>query len=303
MTSCSANLRRARPLLGTIVEIQVAGFGESESHAAIDAAFATVEEVQRRMSFHDPASTLSRLNRLAAVEPLKVDEWTFEVLQFAAEVHRVSGGLFDVAVAPVLQAQGFLPADALDEPCAESPTSFAAVQLLPDRTVRLHRPGVRLDLGGIAKGFAVDQAVATLCEAGVPGGLVNAGGDLRAFGDDSFAISIRHPDHPGARLAEIELRGHSLATSAHYFADRQVSGATLTPIIDPHSGATACKVRTATVRASTAMAADALTKVVMLAGEAALPVLEHFGADGIFVAESGAAMCSPGFHAAFEFSS
>ena len=111
MKSRSNNVRRARPALGTIIEIEVGGVKEREAHAAIDAAFASVEEVHRRMSFHEPASMLSRLNRLAAVQPLRVDEWTFEVLQFAAEVYRESDGLFDVTVAAVLQDRGFLPAE------------------------------------------------------------------------------------------------------------------------------------------------------------------------------------------------
>jgi thiamine biosynthesis lipoprotein len=300
MTPPSNSVRRARPLLGTIVEIQASGLGESESHAAIDAAFAEIEEVQRRMSFHDPASTLSRLNRLAGVEPLPVDDWTFDVLEFAAEMHRVARGIFDVTVAPHLQTQGFLPAD---ERGAARAVGFAAVQLLPDRCVRFHHPDLRLDLGGIAKGYAVDRAVAALQRAGIQRGLVNAGGDLRAFGDEAFAISIRHPDNPLAALATIPLHESSLATSAHYFADRLVPGATLGPIVHPPSGEPTAIIRSATVRACTAMAADALTKVVMLAGEDALPVLAHFEADAIFVAESGAAMCSPGFHAAFELSS
>lgn len=301
MKLLSNSVRRARPLLGTIVEIDVGGLEESAAHAAIDAAFATVEEVQRRMSFHDPASIVSQLNRLAGFEPLQVDEWTFEVLQFAAEVHRVSGGLFDVTVAPALQARGFLPTDECGAR-REGVVTFASVQLLPDRKVRFHLPDTRIDLGGIAKGYAVDRAVATLGELRVPRGLVNAGGDLRAFGDRPFAVAIRHPDNPGASLAAVDLCDSSLATSAHYFADRQVAGATLAPIIDPRTGDCTGTVRTATVRARTAMAADALTKVLMLAGEAALPLLEHFGADAIFVADGGRALCSPGFHAALELS-
>ena len=273
---------------------------EDTSHAAIDAAFDAIAEVQRRMSFHDPSSMLSRLNRLAAFEPLQVDDWTFEVLEFAAEMHRVSGGIFDVTVGADLQARGFLPV----VPDGATPSAdFAAVQLLPGRFVRFHRSGLRLDLGGIAKGFAVDRAVAALRDAGAVGGLVNAGGDLRAFGDESFAVAIRHPEQPGANLATIDLHESALATSAHYFADRLVPSADFAPIIHPQSGEPARTVRSATVRARSAMVADALTKVLMLAGEAALPMLEHFDADGIFVAANGAAMCSPGFHATLELSS
>jgi len=205
-------------------------------------------------------------------------------------------------VAPLLQNRGFLP-QGEDSSTATARIGFSGVRLLDGRRVRFREPGVRLDLGGIAKGFAVDRAVAVLQRAGVLSGLVNAGGDLRAFGDETFTIAIRHPENPAATLSQVALHGASLATSAHTFADRISPGETIGPIFHPRSHQLAHTVRSATVCAESAMTADALTKIVMLEGARALPVLEHFGADAIFVAENGEAMCSPGFHAAFELSS
>ncbi len=287
----SNSIRRARPLLGTLVEIEVCGLTENVAHGTITAAFGVIEEVQRRMSYHDPASLLSRINREAARQPVELDEWTFEVLSAAAEMHRLSGGTFDVTIAPRLEELGFLPTTGT----IPNGGTFADVELRADRTVRFHRPGLRLDLGGIAKGFAVDQAIAALKRSGVPGALVNAGGDLRAFGDEPFPVAIRHPEDPRATLTTVALQNAALATSAHYFADRLVSGSAAGPIIDPQTGAQAHLIRSASVRAETAMLADALTKVVMLTGEAALPVLTHFRAAAIFVATDAAAMCSPGW--------
>ena len=299
MTRPSGELRQARPLLGTIVELVADGLGEKAARAAMADAFATVGEVQRRMSYHDPASTLSRINREAARGAVAVDEWTFAVLSAAAEMHRVSGGVFDVAVAPRLEALGFLPATG----ARLSFANFSDVELGSDRTVRFHRPDMRIDLGGIAKGFAVDQAVGALQRSGVPRGLVNAGGDLRAFGGEPFSVAIRHHENPRATLTTVALQNAAIATSAHYFADRLVPGSTAGPIIDPRTGAQARRIRNASVRADSAMLADALTKVVMLAGEAALPVLRHFRADAIFIATGAEAMCSPGWHAALHLSS
>ncbi len=295
MPSRSNNVRRARPLLGTFVEIEVGGLGESAAHRVIGEAFSAVEEVQRRMSFHDPASVLSRINREAAECAVEVDAWTFEVLSAAAEVQRVSGGVFDVTVAPHLQALGFLPAENPAPRFADRTPSFNDVELLPGNRVRFHRADVRLDLGGIAKGFAVDQAVAALQRSSVPRGLVNAGGDLRAFGRRPHRIAVRHPENPQAMHYALRLQNAAVATSAHYFAGRWSPGQTLAPIVDPRTGARAERVRSATVRAPSAMLADALTKVVMLTGEAALPVLTHFRADAIFIATGARAMCSPGW--------
>ena len=301
MTSLSNEVRRARPLLGTYVEIATVGMPKEAAHRAIDAAFAAIEEVQRRMSFHDSESVLSRLNRDAARQAVRVDAETFTVLQTAAEVHRASGGMFDVTIAPPLQEFGFLPGGRPSHRGARR-ASFADVELLPGRFVRFRRPDIRLDLGGIAKGFAVDRAVAALRRAGVPQGLVNAGGDLRAFGGCQ-RVAIRHPDRPQTAYCALPLHNAALATSAHYFAERWQPGQTLAPIIDPRTGRQGTPVRSATVRARTAMLADALTKVVMLGAEAALPALNHFRADAIFISALGEEKCSPRWHAALELSS
>ncbi|MEA3209390.1 MAG: FAD:protein transferase [Chthoniobacter sp.] len=292
---------RARPLLGTFVEIQADGLSELDGHRSIDRAFDAMAEVQRRMSFHDPASTLSRLNRLASHGPVRVDEWTFDVLKTAAEIHLVSHGVFDVTIAPHLQRLGFLPPAAGPAvPMAARRWSFADVQLLPDRSVRFLHPNLRIDLGGIAKGFAVDQAVAALQAAGVERGVVNAGGDLRVFGQEAFVVSIRHPARPGTALGTLSLSNRALATSAHYFADERISGRRLGPFINPRTGRRQARLQSVSVDAPTAILADALTKVVMLAPDDSAHVLERFGASALCVAAGRGVRCIPGGRAAFQ---
>ena len=293
----SRGLRRAQPWLGTIVEIVLPEAGAREEEAT-RAAFAEIAEVQRRMSFHDPASMLSRINREAAHVVVPVDEWTLAVLQAAAELHRISGGLFDITVAPQLQERGHLPGPRPVGPGG----SFADVELVSGDGVRFRRPGMALDLGGIAKGFAVDRAVDALRGAGVAAGLVNAGGDLRAFGVEAFAVSIRNPDRPGETLVEVPVKDEALATSAHYFSEGMAEGATgpaivFPPLIEPHP-----LPRSVTVRAPRALHADALTKVVMLDPEAAAPVLRHFGASAFFVSTDGELLCSEDWNATLHVS-
>lgn len=297
MKSRLSEVRRARPLLGTFVEITVDGLNASDAGHAIDEAFRVIEEVQCRMSFHDPGSTLSFLNRNAGHLAVPVDHWTFHVLECAAELHALSGGVFDVTVAPQLQTLGFLPVAGSGGGAPVSrDMSFADVELLPDRRVRFRNPNVKIDLGGIAKGFAVDQAIAALQNIGVPRGLVNAGGDLRAFGPEGFPVFIRHPDDPGSALLSFRLTNAALATSGHYFADRIVAGAKRGPIVNVRRGQLAHIVTSATVRASRATQADALTKVVMIRGEESLPVLNYFRADAIFVGRGGKTRCSSDWH-------
>ena len=109
MTSAFASVRRARPLLGTFVEITAVGTPAPAIDAAIDAAFETIEIVHRLMSFHEAESDVSRLNRDAATHPVRVHRWTYEVLAAALALQRCSDGLFDVTVAPILHRLGVLP--------------------------------------------------------------------------------------------------------------------------------------------------------------------------------------------------
>ncbi len=295
-------LRRARPLLGTFVEITAAGAPERVLGTAVDEAFTAIAEVQRRMSFHDPDSTLSRLNREAAKQPVAVDDKTWQVLRFAARLHRASAGVFDPSVAPALQAHGFLPgkeiADPERSPAANGHGNFNDVEfLVAGRRIRFRRSGIVLDLGGIAKGFAVDEAVAALQRTGVPRGVVNAGGDLRVFGSVAWPVGIRAPLDPGRRLLDLALRDRAMATSAPTFSPvRDVNDRPVGPFIDPRNGRPSAELLSATVVAPSAMLADALTKWLLLAPDSALPFLESADAAALVVLADGTVQCSSNWH-------
>src|SRR5476651_2651527 len=220
MTSPSAAgrpaiIRRARPLLGTIVEITVVGAASPAATRALNAAFAAIERVQARMSYHDPASELSAINRDAARRPTRISRPLADVLRAAVALAQETDGAFDPTIAPVLAGWGLLPR--LDGRTGrERRASWRDIELSAGRLVRFHAP-LHLDLGGIAKGFAVDQAIACLRQRGVPAALVNAGGDLRAFGRRAWPIVVRDPSQPGSAAAELSLRNAAVATSAHYF--------------------------------------------------------------------------------------
>lgn len=193
---------RARPLLGTLVTVQVRG-EHAGAKAAIEAAFAEVALVHRLMSAHAPDSELARLARARPGEPVALHPHTAAVLRLAQSFYRASGGAFDP------QAAGERLADAGCRAGLCSPdaaTGRFADLVLDDDTVQPDGP-LRLDLGGIAKGYAVDQAVAALRGHGIASGLVNAGGDLRAFGSTPWRIELQHPtvwarSQPLLRLCE-----------------------------------------------------------------------------------------------------
>lgn len=236
--------RRARPLLGTFVEISAWGGAD----AAVARAFDAIQALQKALSFHDPASELSLLNRDGHDSVLRISRDLRRVLCMALRIARLSAGAFD----PTAGSRG---------------ASWRDIELLPGSRVRFRRP-LRVDLGGIAKGYCVDRAVAELKRAGVESGLVNAGGDLRAFGARAFALHLRHPRDPRQLLPLGELRDAALATSATYLRgqERCAGSAPLAP------GASI------SVRAPRAAIADALTKVVAVMGGRAAPVLARYRA-------------------------
>jgi FAD:protein FMN transferase len=309
MAAACASIRRARPLLGTFVEIAVAGEASDTLEAAVEAAFSAVATVHRLMSFHEPGSDVSRLNRDAAARAVEVHDRTYEVLVTAVDLHRRSGGAFDISVAPALQRLGLLPdvssldtnfphdgrvpspplggererdcaargADSVDEP----------IQLLPENRVRFASVAVKIDLGGIAKGYAVDRAIETLQRHGIAEGIVNAGGDLRVFGPRPYLVDIRDPRQPERTIFRVAISNAALASSASRFDPALSRHALPSAVIDPMTAMPARSISGATVCAAACVIADALTKVVMNAGEDAGTVLEHYEADALFVSSHG----------------
>ncbi len=296
MATVSDRVRRARPLLGTFVEIEVARAARSEIDAAINSAFEAVEGVHRLMSFHEPESDVSRLNHEAWLRPVRVHTLTFQVLEAAVEMHRRSKGIFDIAIAPTLQSMGLLPRLSADSPDVADGRMLDAIELLPGQTVRFRHPAVRIDLGGIAKGFAVDGALQALRGFGVTSGLGNAGGDLAAFGEEPQTIHIRHPRDPRRLICNIEVTDEALASTARRIDLFQSADTTGSAIIDPRTRKPAHTIDGATVRASSCMVADALTKIVMIAGTDAIELLEHYNASALLISSDGDVQITPDWH-------
>lgn len=296
MAIASDKIRRARPLLGTFVEIEVAGAAKSEMAAAVDAAFEAVACVHRLMSFHEDDSDVSRLNREAWLRPTEVHAWTFAVLETAVEMNRRSKGIFDIAVAPALQSMALLPRPDDDRPIAAQARSYDAIELLEGQTVRFRDRDVRIDLGGIAKGFAVDRALEVLRGARMTSALVNAGGDLAAFGPEAQTIHIRHPRDPRRLMCSVEISDEALASTARRYDPVQSADTVDSAIIDPATGKATEASDGVTVRARSCMVADALTKMVMICGTDAIEWLEHYHASALLVCLDGDVRITPDWH-------
>jgi thiamine biosynthesis lipoprotein len=296
MATTRDRLRRAKPLLGTFVEIAVANAAHDVMAAAVEDAFDAIARVHRCMSFHDPASDVSRLNQHAAAGAVTVDPWTFQVLEAAVELHRRSAGLFDVGIARVLQEAGLLPGPPYARP--PSPLVYSAddpIELLPEHRIRFRDRNVAIDLGGIAKGFAVDRALDALREHGLPQGLVNAGGDLAVFGAEPESIFIRHPLDPDRLVCQVQLANEALASSGGRLDLFESSSVARQAIIDPRTQEPPRAIAGVSVRASSCLMADALTKVVMIQGEDSAALLDHYHASALVVLIAGDICVTPGW--------
>lgn len=268
-----------RPAMGTLLHVSASGTNTKATEQALDDAIAAVERVDRLMSFHSPDSELSRLNREAVRAPQQVDPWTYAVLRRALRVSDLSDGLFDVSVAPVLVREGLLPqaTDTLPDR-----GSWRDISLLPDSRVAFRQP-ILIDLGGIAKGFAVDMAIHLLRAAGCTEASVNAGGDLRRFGVHSQTIHLRRAS---GLIPVAQLRCGAVATSAPYLSDEQRLAQPLGHIVDPRAQTFWKGSGAVMVAARSCVMADALTKVAALAGPACGPLLAHLGARALWDADS-----------------
>jgi FAD:protein FMN transferase len=267
-------MRRARPLLGTYVEIEANGAAAQDLERAVNAAFDAVARVHRLMSFHEAGSDVSRLNRRAAFEPVSVDRWTATVLRRARRIFDATDGLFDCAVGHELMRRSLLPSHDLDHVVSGA---FSAVELLSDNRVRFSA-AIAIDLGGIAKGFAVDRAIAALRGHGVREAVVNAGGDLRVIGDTARPIHIRCPTEDRGLVPAGLLRNGALATSsatATVARDRMRLAGPSAPV---RSGAMGIDRNAYSVVAPNCLLADALTKVLVQIGDIDGDYFRHFGA-------------------------
>lgn len=253
-------IRRCRPLLGTFVEIAVTGTSAEKLERALAGAFASVEQAHRLMSFYDPASDIARINRQAFQSRVVVHPWTWRVLQAAQRFARESSGVFD--------------------PTAARPGhgNWADIVLEKNCAVRLRRR-VTIDLGGIAKGFAVDRAVAALRKRNVRGGIVNAGGDLRVFGAAPRTVLVRNPRSPGEFSARVRVRNLAIASSATCFAPDA--------LFDGRTRRHVARLLSVTIAARDCMTADALAKIVFTLRENAAPVLRRYRAHALILDRTG----------------
>ena len=303
-----------QPHMGTLFRIQLYAPDCDKAAAAARAAFARVAELNSIMSDYDPKSELMRLCDQAGGEPVKVSGPLFTVLARAQQVSRDSEGAFDVTIGPVVKLWrrtrkvARLPdADTLQ--AARALVDWRAVVLDPEQqTVQLKRKGMRLDLGGIAKGYAADEMLAILKKHGLSRALIAAGGDLRAGdappGKTGWTVAIAPLEPKGAPNQEgpryLTLVNAAVSTSGDAEQFVEIAGVRYSHLVDPRTGLGIPGRISATVVAPDGLTSDSLaTALAILGPKKGFALLAKYkGVSGRFVQKNDSEMkveVSPGF--------
>ena len=281
-----------RVVMGTFARVIAVAADSNTAKACIEAAFAEITKVDELMSDYKDESEISELNRDGFKTAVKVSKSTYEVLEKSIEFSERTGGAFDVTVGPLVdlwrsaQDADTLPTDA-ELQQARSKVGYELLYLdANEMTVRFAADGMRVDLGGIAKGYAIDKAVEAMQKGGALGGMVEIGGDIRCFGAPpqgqsrwriglQDARKIDESTSDGKLLLVLELTDAAVATSGNYQRFAVIEGKTFSHILDAKTGYSSEELTSATVITENATEADALaTAVSVMGAEAGLALIE-----------------------------
>ena len=296
-------LERHEAIMGTNIDVELWHDDAAQGSVAIDAVMSEMHRIDALMSHYKPGSQISAINARAFREPVVVDQELFDLLGQAIHFSELTEGAFDITYASV----GYLydyrkhvrPTDS--EIKAALPAVNYRNLLLDPKThsVRFEHDGMRIDLGGIAKGYAVDRGIAILQARGVQHASVTAGGDSRIIGDRfgrPWIVGIRHPDDKSKVITRIPLIDTAMSTSGDYERFFDENGVRYHHIIDPRTGHSASKVRSATILGPTAMQTDGLSKTAFVLGaEEAIRIIERMPEfDAVFVRPDGKVLYTKG---------
>jgi FAD:protein FMN transferase len=271
-----------RIIMGTLNRIIAVATNKETAEKCVEAGFEQLELVDKQMSDHKEDSELSKINRRAFKEEVEANEPVFKVLEKSISYSKKSGGAFDITVGPLVDLfheagkKGIKPTQ---EQITQAKSKVGYEKLLLNkekRTVRFAVDGMRLDLGAIAKGYAVDKAAEAMQKCGAIGGLANSGGEIRCFGapprdEEDWFVGVQDPrdtknDLGGPYLMVLKLKDASISTSGDYRRFTIIAGEKYNHIINPSAGTPEKEFSSVTIISDNSTDADALATAVSVMG-------------------------------------
>jgi thiamine biosynthesis lipoprotein len=295
-------------IMGTRITVELWADDKDKADRAIDAVLDSMRHVDETMSTYKPTSEVSLVNAKAADGPMPITKELFDLLTTAKEYSVITEGAFDITYASVGYMYDFRnhirPSEGQIQKALPA-VDYRHVLLDPKKqTVQFSQKGVRIDLGGIAKGYSVDRGIEVLKSLGFTRAYVSAGGDSRIIGDrfgKPWMVGIRDPTKgEGAVITRIPLVDAAISTSGDYERYFEEDGVRYHHIIDPHTGHSASKVRSATIIGPNATRTDGLSKTAFVLGpEKAMEIYNRIDdIDAIIVKLDGTVIHSKGLEPA-----
>jgi len=278
-------VKRAQMHMGTLVSVTAVAPTKDIAQVSIEAGFHEIKRLEQLLSTWIQASELSQVNAAAGQRPVAVGLETLELVLRSLEMAGLTEGGFNIAVGPAVEAWSVTERQHIP-----SQGELQALKPLVDwttiridrqaRTIFLPKPGMRIDVGGIGKGYAADRAVEVMRKAGAQGGVVALSGDIKTFGDlpgmNGFPAGIRHPRQEGALVAMIDLKNEAISTAGDYERYFEQDGVRYHHILDPQSLQPARKCQSVTVIAAEGTVADGLdTGIFVLGPERGMALVER----------------------------
>jgi FAD:protein FMN transferase len=305
-SSPPVTLKRAQFLMGTLVELTAVAPGDVIAQAALTSGFQEIRRLENMLSTWIETSELSRVNQAAGLKPIGVSAETFDLLRRALEVAEDTEGGFNIAIGPAVRLWNIPEApripSAMELEIAAPYVDYRRIHLDQSRrTVFLEKPGMRIDIGGIGKGFAAEKAAAVMRESGATGGLVAVAGDFRVFGrradGTAWPLGIQHPREPGKVLAMLDVTDEAISTSGDYERYFLKDGVRYHHILDPQTLQPARLCQSVTIIAPDATTADALATGVFVMGPArGMTLVERLRLGAVIVDAQGMVIVSSRLH-------
>ncbi|PXW09756.1 thiamine biosynthesis lipoprotein [Chryseobacterium sp. CBTAP 102] len=279
--------RKPQRLMGNAFEITVVDESEKNAYLHIDAAVAEIQRIENLLTTFSENSQTSLINNNAGLEPVKVDREVFDLIERSVRISRITDGYFDISYGGI--DKGFWNFDRNMKQLPDPKTIKEHLKLVNyeniilnsrDQSVFLKEQGMRIGFGGIGKGYAAEMAKRMLQKRGVESGIVNASGDLTAWGVQSngkpWTIGIADPDHSGQPFSYMNITDMAVATSGNYEKFVMIDGKKYSHTINPKTGMPVSGIKSVTIFCPNAEIADAIATPVGIMGiKAALDLVNQ----------------------------